>query len=240
MNVVSTASILPRTPADINETLSVVFIGLGKLRPEFLKNIYRIRKRKVWDFLLWLKGHNFLYLDMPLDRTILDKYPEDDTLLGIENNVVEDHVSDASRIFLDETAGLSEHPAEILKDTDSKSNERFVFLEKVRVSDPEGDRLTGRTFIGAGLRNLVSDIASSTLPDIILHQGFTAVNEYKNPTLLPGMFPTLWPFSIGGFEDSSRQTSLSFTAQANYYFDIPDHSFHSHNAFMFVTLNIIQ
>ena len=30
MNVVSTASVLPRTPADINETLSVVFIGPGK------------------------------------------------------------------------------------------------------------------------------------------------------------------------------------------------------------------
>jgi len=57
---------------------------------------------------------------------------------------------------------------------------------------------------------------------------------------MPGMFPTLWPFSIGGFKYSSRRTSLSFALQANYYFDIPDHSFRSHNAFMFVALNIIQ
>ena len=67
MNVVSTASVLPRTPTDINEKLSVVFIGPGKLRPQFLKNIYRIRKQKVWDFLLWLVSHNLLYSDMPLD-----------------------------------------------------------------------------------------------------------------------------------------------------------------------------
>jgi Helitron helicase-like domain at N-terminus len=113
-------------------------------------------------------------------------------------------------------------------------------LEKVGVSDPEGDRLTGRTFVGAGLRNLVNDIASTTMPDLILHRGSTAINKYKNPALLPSMFPTLWPFGIGRFEDSSRQIALSFAVQANYYFDIPDHSFCSHNAFMFVALNIIQ
>ena len=240
MNVISTASVLPRTPADINETLSVVFIGPGKFRPEFLKNIYRIRKQKVWDFLLWLTSHNLLYSEMPLDRTILDQYPDDDALPGVENNIVEDHVSDVSHIFSEETAGPSEHPAEILKETNSESNEPFIFLEKVGVSDPEGDKLTGRTFVGAGLCNLVNDISSTTMPDLIFHRGSTAINEYNNPTLLPGMFPTLWPFGIGGSEDSSRQTSLSFAVQANYYFDIPDHSFRSHNAFMFVALNIIQ
>ena len=240
MNVISIASVLPRTPADINETLSVVFIGPGKFRPEFLKNIYRIQKQKVWDFLLWLTSHNLLYSEMPLDRTTLDQYPDDDALPGVKNNIVEDHVSDVSHIFSEETAGPSEHPAEILKETNSESNEPFIFLEKVGVSDPEGDKLTGRTFVGAGLRNLVNDISSTTMPDLILHRGLTAINEYNNPTLLPGMFPTLWPFGIGGFEDSSRQTSLSFAVQANYYFDIPDHSFHSHNAFMFVALNIIQ
>jgi len=204
MNVVSMASVLPRTPADINETLSIVFIGPGKFRPEFLKNIYRICKQKVWDFLLWLTMHNLYYLDMPLDKTILNQYPDNDTLPGIENNVVEDHLSDASFVFSEETAGPSEHPAEVLKETSSGSKEPFFFLEKVGISDPEGDRLTGCTFVGAGLCNLVNDMANSTLPDLILHRGSTAVKKYKNPALMPGMFPTLWPFGIGGFEDSSR------------------------------------
>ncbi|KIM83355.1 hypothetical protein PILCRDRAFT_46336, partial [Piloderma croceum F 1598] len=88
MNVVSTASVLPRTPADINDTLSVVFIGPGKFRRELLKDVYRIRKQKVWAFLQWLTTHNINYLDMPLDKTILEQYPEDDILPGIENHVV--------------------------------------------------------------------------------------------------------------------------------------------------------
>ena len=239
MNVVSTAAVLPRTVADINEMLSVVFIGPGKFRTEYLKDIFRIRKAKVWDFLLWLTTHNLHYLDMPLDRNILDQYPEDGALPSIENNVVEDNISDASQIFLNETAGPSEHPAEMLKDS-NKPDDSFVFLEKVGVSDPEGDRLTGRAFIGAGIRNLVSSMADSTLPDLILHRGSTAIREYKNPALMPGMFPTLWPFGIGGFDDSDRQTPLSFPVQANYYFDIPDHRFRYHHAYSFVALNIIQ
>jgi hypothetical protein len=111
-------------------------------------------------------------------------------------------VSNTSLIFSEETAGPSEHPAELLKDSHSKSDESFVFLEKVGVSDPEGDRLTGRTFVGAGLCNLVSDMANSTLPDLIIHRGSMAIKEYKNPALMPGMFLSLWPFRIGGFEDS--------------------------------------
>ena len=203
MNVVSTASVLPRTPSDINETLSVVFIGPGRFRSGLLKDTFRICKRKVWDFLVWLTAHNLCYLDMLLDKTIIDQYPEDGILPGIENNVVEDHSSDMSSIFLVETTGPSEHPAELLKDPQSESVEPFVFLERVGVSNPEGDRLSGRTFISTALRNLVHDMGNSTLPDLILHQGSTAIKEYKNPELMPGMFPTLWPFGIGGFEDPS-------------------------------------
>jgi hypothetical protein len=141
---------------------------------------------------------------------------------------------------LEETAGPSEHPAELLKVPPSEADEPFVFLEKVGVSDPESDRLSGRTFVSRALRNLVSDMGNSTLPDLILHRGSTAIKEYKNPELMPGMFPMLWPFGIGGFENPVRSVSLSFPVQANYYFDLPDRSFRTHNSFLFVALNIIQ
>ena len=58
MNLVSTASVLPRTPADINGMLSVVFIGPGRFKPECLGPMFKIRKWKVWAFLQWLKQNN--------------------------------------------------------------------------------------------------------------------------------------------------------------------------------------
>ena len=79
-------------------------------------------------------SHNLLYSQMPLDQTILEQYPNDDALPGVKNNIVEDHVSDVSHIFYEKTAGLSKHPAEILKETNSESNEPFILLEKVGVS----------------------------------------------------------------------------------------------------------
>jgi hypothetical protein len=45
INVVSTASVLPRTPADINSNLLIiVFIGAGKLKVENLRHMFRVRK----------------------------------------------------------------------------------------------------------------------------------------------------------------------------------------------------
>ncbi|KAJ8584575.1 hypothetical protein M405DRAFT_913936, partial [Rhizopogon salebrosus TDB-379] len=37
MNVVSTAFVLPRTPADVNGVLSIVFVGAGKSEPDQLR-----------------------------------------------------------------------------------------------------------------------------------------------------------------------------------------------------------
>ena len=240
MNFISTASVLPRTPADIHNTLSVVFIGPGKFHLKFLKTMFQVRKQKIWEFLLWLKDHNKFYANMPVDHNILEGYPEDGPLPGIEDMIIEDSNSDAKKVFSEETAGLFEHPAELLKDSDMNKDEPFIFLEKMGVSDPEGDKISGRTFVAAALRNLVQEKADTTLPDLILHHGSAAIKEYNNPDLMPGMFPTLYPFGIGGFEDKERQTPIAFEKQANYYFDIPDRSFRYHHSYLFVVLNIWQ
>ncbi|KAG1873153.1 hypothetical protein F4604DRAFT_776525 [Suillus subluteus] len=51
MNVMSTVSVLPRTPADINGFLSVVFIGFD---PNRMGTLFRVRKQKIWSFLICL------------------------------------------------------------------------------------------------------------------------------------------------------------------------------------------
>ncbi|KDQ06453.1 hypothetical protein BOTBODRAFT_121489 [Botryobasidium botryosum FD-172 SS1] len=54
------------------------------------------------------------------------------------------------------------------------------------------------------------------------------------------MFPTLFPLGIGGLEDQTRPSPISFQKQAEYYLDIFDKSFCHHKYFNFVALNIIQ
>lgn len=61
MNVISTASVLPCTPSDINDMLRVVFIGPGKCKVWYLGSMFCVRKIKIWAFLVWLKENNHLY-----------------------------------------------------------------------------------------------------------------------------------------------------------------------------------
>ena len=88
MNVGSTANVLPRAPSDVNGLLSVVFIGLSKFKPEYLGNMYRIRKLKVWHFLQWLKMNNGLYRDVQLDEQTMVLYPDNGYLPRIEETVI--------------------------------------------------------------------------------------------------------------------------------------------------------
>ena len=240
MNVSSTATVLPLAPSDVNGCLSVVFIGSRKFKPEYLGNMYRIQKSKVWRFLRWLKVHNRLYMDISLDESTMNLYPEDGCLPGIAESVIHDRKSNIEEIFKEETAGISEHPAELLGSLpeDSRSGPIDVMLEKIGVTDPECDQMPGRLFTAATLRNLVPD--GSELPDLILHHGSTAVSEYNNPDLIPGMYPTLFPAGTGGFEIPNRVCAISFNKQAGYYLDLADRSFCYHHSFLFVVLNIIQ
>ncbi|KAG2124010.1 hypothetical protein DEU56DRAFT_744956, partial [Suillus clintonianus] len=108
------------------------------------------------------------------------------------------------------------------------------------VSDPECTRLPGRAFTASALRNLLPADSSTGEPDLVIPRSSKPVDEYHNPDLVPGMFPTLYPFGIGGFDDNSRVTSLGFQNQANYNFDLADRSFRYHRSYMFVILNIFQ
>ncbi|KAK0218997.1 hypothetical protein IW262DRAFT_1242014, partial [Armillaria fumosa] len=77
-------------------------------------------------------------------------------------------------------------------------------------------------------------------PDLVMFRGDKPVNEYNNPDLMMGMFPTLFPFGIGGFEDTERSIDISFHSQCNYYLDAVCKDFRYHNAFIFVAMNMIQ
>ncbi|KIO26175.1 hypothetical protein M407DRAFT_24508 [Tulasnella calospora MUT 4182] len=59
-----------------------------------LKYVFRIRKSKVWDFLLWLKVNNPLYKDRLLSLDQLALYDKDGCVPGLEDaTIVDNHFS---------------------------------------------------------------------------------------------------------------------------------------------------
>ncbi|KAK0435792.1 uncharacterized protein EV420DRAFT_1281563, partial [Desarmillaria tabescens] len=93
-------------------------------------------------------------------------------------------------------------------------------------------------FQSSALKNLIRP--ANNRPDLIAFSGEDAVGEYNNHLLMMGMFPTLFPYGQGGFEDPDRLVPLSFHGQANLYLDLSNCEFRHHNSFLFVAMNMIQ
>ncbi|KAG1738214.1 hypothetical protein EDB19DRAFT_1714496 [Suillus lakei] len=98
MNVVSTASVLPRTPADVNGFLNIVFAGPGKFKSDQMGPMFRVRKDQIRSFLVWLKYHNRLYSDILLEPGNLMLYPSDDMLPELSDRVVENNKLDVKSL----------------------------------------------------------------------------------------------------------------------------------------------
>lgn len=234
MNIFSNATTLPWSPTDLNDLITIIFIGPRKLRKEDWAKLtpYFVRKAKIVALLEFLRAHNKLYMNLPpLDMGILDLYPDNDLLPGLEERIIYDHETNPEQSFEEETSGFDEHPAQNV-DSDQ------VFLERSGVYDPESTGVPGRNMTSSALRNIAiaTDRESSTL----IHYDLDPIPEYNNPDLFPGMFPTLFPFGIGGFEVSSRNPSVSLEMHAKHLLDLADRSFRYHYFYIFVVLNLIQ
>ena len=65
-------------------------------------------------------------------------------------------------------------------------------------------------------------------------------DEFFNPKLFPMVYPTLFPYGIGGFEDNRRSKKLSFKYHVKHLFNLADHRFQEHYSFMFTVFSVLQ
>ncbi|CAF4416314.1 unnamed protein product [Rotaria sp. Silwood2] len=77
-------------------------------------------------------------------------------------------------------------------------------------------------------------------PVYMIPRGNKPVNEYSNPNLLLGIFPTLFPYGCGAVEDFSRPVKIDFREHVRYLLSLGDCRFEEHYSFIFVVLNILQ
>src|SRR5260370_34243930 len=113
-------------------------------------------------------------------------------------------------------------------------------LEHTGIADPDGASIPARSLVAAALQDLGSGIQKNSDADLYIFRGSSPISEYNNPSLFPGMFPTLFPYGIGGFDVPQCDPPVSFWAQAEYLLELDDPSFRRHCSFMFIALNIHQ
>ncbi len=66
------------------------------------------------------------------------------------------------------------------------------------------------------------------------------VKEFYNPELFPMMYPTLFPYGVGGMEDRSWRRPLSLKSHVKRLFNLNNTRFQTHNSFLFSVFNMLQ
>ncbi|KAK4702713.1 hypothetical protein P7C70_g3507, partial [Phenoliferia sp. Uapishka_3] len=252
-NLVSLLTHLPPTPTTLAGMISVAFVGTHMPDRVKMSGIFLVRKKKVWRFLIWLQQNNRLYADLTLSQENMAMYADDDGMPQELFEVMTKHVDPyAADLRSEETAGLQEHPSELVdgagsddEEVDSDDGEDF-FIEQTGLIDTEQTTIPARFKTASALRNLCfqgaslqADANGTAIPDLRIPSG-RPVGEYNNNDLLPGLFPSLYPFGIGGADHSQRPTTLSFERQVEKSLRHHSRAFSYHHAYKFVTLNIIQ
>ena len=68
----------------------------------------------------------------------------------------------------------------------------------------------------------------------------TPANEFFNADLFPMLYPTLYPYGIGGFEDQNRRVRVSMHRHVKHLFCLDDQHFQRHHSFLFTVFNVLQ
>ncbi|KAE9398677.1 hypothetical protein BT96DRAFT_754775, partial [Gymnopus androsaceus JB14] len=92
LDTVSHATSLPWSPADLNDFISVIFVGPRKLKQTELDKLphFHVRRNVIRDLLQEFRSHNRLYMGLPINEVALSQFPENGILPGLEDRIVYD------------------------------------------------------------------------------------------------------------------------------------------------------
>ena len=216
-------------PPPIEETLMficVIFVGSSTLTKEWLRTKAKpllVRREKVYNALVWLKEHNPLYKDIEIGLTNLDSLPVSDVLPYHIEHVCVDDAQEALTARYDNVDGTPEVAA---------AETQF---ESVVVADVEAHAPAGQLAAAA-----VRHAKTKGKPFVRVGHESHPVNEFFNTDLFPMLYPTLFPYGCGGFEDAGRRKPISLKEHVKYLFSLKDRRFQTHYSFLFIVFNILQ
>lgn len=181
-------------PPPVGETLTficIIFVGSSTLTSEWLRNKAKplvVRREKVRRALVWLKANNPLYKDVDIHEDNLQQLPEEDVLPYHVECVAPDDAQETLVSRYDNGAQTVE-----------PSIERNHF-ESVVIADVDAHTPPAQLRAAA-----VRHAKTRGRPFVQIAHGSTPVNEFFNVNLFPMLYPTLFPYGCGGFEDGARQ-----------------------------------
>ncbi|KAF8069334.1 hypothetical protein FPV67DRAFT_1410807, partial [Lyophyllum atratum] len=194
------ADILPPSIEQITAYMCIMFVGSVRPTDEWLREHatpLAVRANKVRRALVWLKAHNHLYSHITINESVLLQLPEDG-LLDYHIELVSSSSNQESLV-----SGYEPDLSQRSEDMNAFTAAEGV-LHSILISDLEGHASSAQ-LKAAAMRHIKHKGGDY----LQMRRGSNLVNCFDNPTMFPMMYPTLYPYGIGGFDDSNRNVRIS-------------------------------
>ena len=227
-NSLSVAAFLPPSIDDITSLICILFIGSSKPTLKWLHKRARplaVRADKVHQALLWLKNHNALYHNIPINESTLSSLPND--------GILPFHVKYMESSYNQHSLTSSYDNIRTINADENCPTE--IPFDRLIISDVEGHITSSDLRLAA-----VNHVPKNHGSFLTVPHGCVPENEFNNLSLFPKMFPTLFPYGIRGFEDGNRKYSISFKHHVKHLLNLNNKHFQMHHSFSFIVFNMIQ
>jgi hypothetical protein len=175
-----------------------------------------------------LKTHNHLYKNIQINAEVLDNIPEHYTL-----PVHVEHICPSAG-WDSLTSRYDGSPPDV-ENTETSNPDSEIAFQNVVITDVDGCAPSNELRAAA-----VRHVKKKSGGYIAVSHDPMPVNEFFNPDMFPMIYPTLFPYGIGGFEDKKREVRVSLKRHAKHLFNLADRRFQEHYSFLFTVFNILQ
>ncbi|CAF3469515.1 unnamed protein product, partial [Rotaria sp. Silwood2] len=234
-NLSDIAKQLPLSVDELHHTIKIIFVGKTIPSKDQLRSILTVRREKIRTALIWLHRNNILYNNIDINHLLIDTLPTNEIPDCLWNTMS----------FLNQTE-TSDMERSGYVNNDINPNELclngVVPLNMSALIDTNATSISSKDIRhNLKLRTNITNEITNTDDNIYVvpHEPYP-VNEYFNTSFLPGLYPTLFPFGVGGVENERRPVRVSYAKHIRYFLSYHDHRFEMNASFIFVTFNILQ
>ncbi|KAF9025696.1 hypothetical protein BDP27DRAFT_1169195, partial [Rhodocollybia butyracea] len=201
------AKLLPPSLEELQAPICVIFVGSQPPTKEWMQKYAKplsVRPGRVKAALEWLLTHNPLYSDVAVNDDLLDSLPDQFNLPVHIEHVPVGSIDESLTSGYDPLALSSEVP---------ESSHNFtpeISFDSVTIADVDPNA-SPADLQAAAVRHF-----ENRKSYVELYHDPKPVNEFAHPQLFPMIYPTLFPYGIGGFEHPDRSAALSMKRQVKH------------------------
>ncbi|KAF9001045.1 hypothetical protein BDZ89DRAFT_900060, partial [Hymenopellis radicata] len=201
---------LPPSMDEIIAPICVLFIGSTKPSDDWLRRHVKplaVDGHRIRRALVWLKANNSLYEGIEFNELVLTEFEKRPWLPVPIQHVVPSSAGETLTSRYDSSAAPPDSSPDVPDDASIDIPMSNVFITDLDMTD------TSRNLRLGALCHVKERDGHYTVE---LPHDREPANEFFDQTLFPKVYPTLFPYGIGGLDDKTRSTPISLKSHVKH------------------------